>query len=107
MAVQGARARGQVRNVATHLARLLARPSVGGQPSGEPPKKDDRDNKHWWSEIKASVKDYLQATKGASPRQIMRELEREFSKAEIAEIEAALVGAEELMGEHIGGIVPP
>jgi hypothetical protein len=107
MAVQGARAAGQLGNIARHLSRLLALGSVGGRPSGEPPKKNDRDDKHWWSEIKASLKDYLQATKGASRKQIMRELQRAFSDAELAEIESALARAEELMGEQIGPILPP
>src|SRR5262249_51587577 len=64
LAVQGARAAGQLRNVARHLARLLAQSSVGGVPSGEPPKKNDRDDQHWWSEIKASLKEFRQALRG-------------------------------------------
>jgi hypothetical protein len=108
MAIQGARAAGQIRNVAVHLARLLVLASVGGRPPGEPPKKDDRDDKPWWTEIKASLKDYLQATKGASKKQIMRELLKQgFTEAQIAEVEAALVRAEQMMGEQIGRSIPP
>lgn len=107
MAVQGARARGQIKNVAIHLARLLAVASVGGHPPNEPPKKNNDDDKHWWSEIKASLKNFLQATKGASRKQIMRELLKYYSEAQLAEIEAALARAEEMMGENIGRLVPP
>lgn len=107
LAVQTDRARGQIRNVATHLARILVLASVGGHPPGEPPKKNDRDDKHWWSEVKASLKNFLQATKGASRKQIMRELLRYYSEDQIAEIEAALARAEEMMGENIGRILPP
>lgn len=53
MAVQGERARGQMKNLAVHLARLLAMASVGGHPPDEPPKKNDDNDKRWWSEIKA------------------------------------------------------
>ena len=108
MAVQGARAKGQLENVAAHLARLLVLASVGGFPSGEPPKKDDRNDKHWWAEIKASLKAYFQATKGASKKQIMRELLKQgFTEAQIVEIEAALARAEQMMGEQLGRIIPP
>jgi hypothetical protein len=108
MAVQGARAAGQLGNIAVHLARLLVLGSVGGHPPGEPPKKNDRDDKHWWSEIKASLKNFFQATKGASRKQIMRELLKAgYTDAEIAEIEAALARAGEMMGETVELLLPP
>ena len=107
MAIQGPRAAGQLGNVAVHLARLLALGAVGGRPSGEPPKKNNRDDDHWWAEIKASLKNFFQATKGASRKQVMRELLKYYSEAEIAEIEAALLRAEAQMGEQIGRILPP
>jgi hypothetical protein len=107
MAVQGERARGQIKNLAKHLARLLVLASVGGHPPEEPPKKNNDDDKHWWSEIKASLKNFLQATKGASHKQVLRELLKYYSEAQLAEIEAALARAEELMGENIGKILPP
>lgn len=107
MAIQGERARGQIRNVAKHLERLLVLASVGGHPPDEPPKKGDKDDKHWWTEIKASVKEFLQATKGASRKQILRELLQKYSEAQIAEIETALARAEAMMGETIGRILPP
>jgi hypothetical protein len=37
----------------------------------------------------------------------MRELLKDYSEAQIAEIEAALARAEELMGETIGKVLPP
>jgi hypothetical protein len=108
MAVQGPRAAGQLTNIARHLARLLALSSVGGVPSGEPPKKDDKDDKHWWSEIKGSIQQFRQAIKGASRKQVLRELIKlGFTEAQIAEIEAALTRAAEQMGEVIGNLLPP
>jgi hypothetical protein len=107
MAVQGERARGQMKNLAVHLARLLVLASVGGHPPEEPPKKNNDDDKHWWSEIKASVKNFLQATKGASRKQILRELLKYYNEAQLAEIEAALARAEDMMGENIGKLLPP
>lgn len=88
-----------------HRPTVLA--SVGGMPPGEPPKKNDDNDNHWWKEIKASLKAYLQATKGASRKQIARELLKGFSEAQIAEIEAALARAEQLMGENVGRLLPP
>lgn len=107
MAVQGEQARGQMRNLAMHLARLLVLASVGGHSPKEPPKKNNDNDKHWWSEIKASLKNFLQATKGASRKQVLRELLKKYSEAQIVEIEAALARAEELMGENLGRILPP
>jgi hypothetical protein len=37
----------------------------------------------------------------------MRELLKYYSEAQLAEIEAALARAEELMGEAIGKLLPP
>jgi hypothetical protein len=102
LAVQGPRAAGQLSNVAVHLARLLALAAVGGQSSGEPPKKNNDNDKHWWTEIKASLKNFFQAAKGASRKQLLRELLKYYTEEQIAEIEAALARAEELMGEQIG-----
>lgn len=108
MAVQGPRAAGQLTNVARHLARLLALGAVGGVPSGEPPKRNDDDDPHWWAEIKGSIRQFWQATKGASRRQIMRELSKHgFTEAQVAAIEAALLRAAKQMGEVIGTLLPP
>lgn len=55
-----------------------------------------------------TLKNYFQATKGASNKQIMRELlKRGLTEAQIAEIEAALARAEQMMGEQLGRIIPP
>jgi hypothetical protein len=108
IAVQGPRAAGQLGNVAVHLARLLVLASVGGHPPGEPPKKNKDNDNHWWTEIKASIKNFFQATKGASRKQIMRELVKAgYTEAEIAEIEATLAQAEAQMGETVGPLLPP
>lgn len=108
MAVQGAQAAGQVGHLAEHLARILGVAAVGGVPSGEPPKKNDRDDEHWWTEIKAAVKNFMQATKRGSLKQIMRELaKRGFGQKEMAEIEAMLKKAGEMMGEDLGPLLPP
>jgi hypothetical protein len=107
IAIQGPRASGQLGNVAVHLARLLAVGAVGGRPSGEPPKQNNDNDNHWWSEIKASLKQFFQATKDASRKQILRELLKDYTEAQIAEIEAALSRAETLMGETVGRILPP
>jgi hypothetical protein len=109
MAIQGRQATGQLAIIAIHLARLLAVASVGGQPPGEDPKKNKDNDKHWWTEIKAAAKNFFQATKGASRKQIMRELLKAgYTEAEIAEIEAHLLKAEQLMAEQIGRpLIPP
>lgn len=108
MAVQGPRAAGQLTNIARHLARFLALGAVGGVPSGEPPKKDDKDDKHWWSEIKGSIRQFRQAIKGASRKQVLRELTKlGFTEAQIAEIEAALARVAEQMAEVVGNLLPP
>jgi hypothetical protein len=49
----------------------------------------------------------MQATKGASRKQVLRELLKDYSEAQIAEIEAALARAKELMSENIGKVLPP
>jgi hypothetical protein len=44
---------------------------------------------------------------GASNKQIKRELLKYFKEAELVEIEAALIRAEQMMGEKIGRLLPP
>jgi hypothetical protein len=108
LAVQGERLAGNTRQLAIHLARLLALASVGGAPSGEPPKKDNRDDKHWWTEIKSFLGQIKQALKGASRKQAIRELVRQgFTEEQIAEIEARLVDAARAMGEEPPPFLPP
>ena len=107
VAVQGDRAEGQVRNVGTHLARLLVRGSVGGMPSGEPPKCNNDCNNHWWKEILGSLRELQQAIKGASRKQVMRELlKRGFTEAQLEEIAKALPEAAKLMGENAPKFLP-
>ena len=106
--VQGDRASGQLTNIARHLARLLALGGVGGVPSGEPPKNNNDDDNHWWSEIKGSIQQFLQAVKGASRKQIIRELlKRGWTEDEIAEIVDKLKEAGRLMGEDPPDLLPP
>ncbi|RSM37690.1 hypothetical protein DMA12_35725 [Amycolatopsis balhimycina DSM 5908] len=108
LAVQGERLAGNTRQLAIHLARLLALGSVGGMPSGEPPKNDDENDHHWWAEIKAFVRNIMQATRGASRRQIMRELlRRGFTEEQVLEIEAKLAEAARTMGEDVPPFLPP
>jgi len=107
LAVQGERLSGQTKNVARHLARLLALGAVGGVPSGEPPKKNDDDDKHWWNEIKGSLKQIQQAIKGASRKQVLRELLKfEWTEEEITEITAKLAEAAKIMGEETPPFLP-
>ena len=108
LAVQGDRLAGNTRQLAVHLARILALGSVGGAPSGEPPKPNDNNDKHWWSEIKAFLKSIGQATKGASRRQVMRELLRQgFDEQQVLEIERRLVEAAIKMAEEVPPFLPP
>lgn len=107
-AVQGDRLAGNTKQLGIHLARLLGAASVGGQPSGEPPKKDDRNDKHWWGEIKAVLKNIRQAIGGASRKQVIRALLNEgFTEEQIAELEAKLAEAARMMGEEPPPFIPP
>lgn len=108
LAVQGERLAGNTRQLSVHLARLLALASVGGAPSGEPPKRNNDDDKHWWTEIKSFVRSIGQATKGASRKQVIRELLRQgYQEEQILEIERRLIEAAEKMGEQAPPFLPP
>jgi hypothetical protein len=108
MAMQGPRAAGQLTNVARHLARLLGRSAVGGVPSGEPPKNNNDNDKHWWSEIKASLRQFWQAIKGASRKQVLGQLLKfGYTESQISEIQSALKAAAELMEESVDDLLPP
>jgi hypothetical protein len=98
-AAQGARPAGQVWE-RRRPARLLALAAVGGRPSGGPRKKNDRGDKQSWIEIKASH--CLRAIEGASRKQVLRELTKYFSEAELLEIEAKLAAAAKLKDETMG-----
>jgi hypothetical protein len=109
MAIQGDRARGQVKNIATHhIWRACSHlpPLVAIRPSS-PPRRTMTTTSTGGPRFKASLKNFLQATKRASHKQIMRELLKNYSEAQIAEIEAALIRAEQTMGENIGKLLPP
>lgn len=107
LAVQGERLAGNTRQLATHLARLLGLGSVGGVPSGEPPKRNNDDDPHWWSEIKSFLKAIGQSIKGASRKQIMRELlRRGFTEEQILEIERRLIEAAAKFGERPPPFLP-
>ncbi|NJR43393.1 MAG: hypothetical protein HC767_12765 [Akkermansiaceae bacterium] len=66
---------------------------------------DDNDN-HWWKEIKGFLKNVASATKGASRKQVLRELRRRFSDDQIIEIEAKLAEAATKMGENPPPFIP-
>jgi hypothetical protein len=91
---------------AEHLARLLGLASVGGVPPGEPPGNGDGD-KHWWHEIKAFLKNIQDSHKGASYKQVMRELLKEFTEEQIDDIALRLVEAAKKMGERPPPFLPP
>jgi hypothetical protein len=76
-------------------------------PSGEPPKNNNDNDNHWWTEIKAFLQAIQQAIKGASRRQVIRELLKQgFTEEQIAEIEAKLIEAARMMGEQPPTFLP-
>lgn len=107
LAIQGPRLAGQVRNVGRHLARLLALGAVGGVPSGEPPKNDNRNDKHWWKEVLASLKQIQQAIGSASRKQVLRELLKQgITEGQIDEIATGLSEAAKMIGEDVPRFLP-
>ncbi|MCG8423119.1 MAG: DUF4157 domain-containing protein [Proteobacteria bacterium] len=99
--IKGDQLRGNTERLAEHLARLLAVASVGGVPSGEPPSNNNDNDPHWWKEIKAFLKNIQSSIKGASRKQVMRELLRKgkFTEQQIRDIANKLVEAANKMGE--------
>ncbi|HYP19463.1 MAG TPA: hypothetical protein VEY08_05260, partial [Chloroflexia bacterium] len=91
----GNQVRGLTTQVVIHLARILGT-TVGGQPPDHQ-NDPDRDRPHWWTEIKNFIQQIR--SKGLSPRQLLRELRREFSDAQLSEIREALRQAARRMGE--------
>jgi hypothetical protein len=91
----GQKIRGLTSQIIIHLARILGT-TVGGQPPDHQ-QDPNRDRNHWWKEIK----NFLQqiADQGLSPKQLLRELGKEWSPETLAEIREALRRAAELMGE--------
>jgi hypothetical protein len=107
LAVQRPQLEGHVKNIAKHLARILGRSSVGGIPPGEDPKWNKETDNHWWKEVRASLKAIQQAIKGASRKQVLRELlKKEFTEAQILEIEAALAEAARELGNELPPFLP-
>ena len=107
LAIQGPRLAGQVRNVGRHLARLLALGAVGGVPSGEPPKNDNRNDKHWWKEVLASLKQIQQAIGLASRKQVLRELLKQgITEEQVGDIATGLSEAAKMLGEDVPPFLP-
>jgi|GEM_PF-3188047 len=104
--LNGDKIRGNTERLAEHLARLLALTAVGGVPSGEPPKNNNDNDKHWWKEIKAFLKNIKDGIGEASRKQAMRELQKRFSEEQILEIERQLAEAAKLMGEGPPSFLP-
>lgn len=105
--INGDRLRGNAGQLAAHLARLLALASVGGVPSGEPPKNNNDNDPHWWKEIKAFLKNIQSAIGNASRKQVLRELGKKFTEEQILEIERMLAEAAKRMGEPPPPFLPP
>jgi hypothetical protein len=98
----GTKARSLTLEMAKHLAVLLDRSSIGGI---RPPDKDPTNNKkHWWKEIKNFLEQIRRLK--YSEKQLMRELGRQFTREQIAEIVEALRQAAKLMEETPTGTPP-
>jgi hypothetical protein len=91
----GNQVRGLTAQVVIHLARILGT-TVGGQPPDHQ-NDPDRDRPHWWNEIKTFIRQIRD--KGLSPRQLLRELRKQFNEAQLSEIREALRQAARRMGE--------
>lgn len=80
---------------------------MGGIPPDEDPKWNNDTDNHWWKEIRAYLKAIQQAIKGASRKQVLRELLKEgFTEAQILEIEAALDEAARELGSEPPPFLP-
>ena len=106
-AIQTEKLLGNTRQMAMHLARLLRLSEVGGMPPEEDPDPGNDNDKHWWKEIKAFIKNIQQAIKGASRKQIMRELRKKFTEEQIIDIERRLIEAAKKIGEEPPQFLPP
>ena len=104
--INGAKLVGNTRPLAVHLARILGLATVGGMPSGEPPKKDDQTDRHWWKECKAFLKNIASAIKDAKRKQVLRELREDFTEEQALEIERRLAEVAKLMGEDPPTFLP-
>ncbi|MEM6929726.1 MAG: hypothetical protein AAF602_22495 [Myxococcota bacterium] len=81
---------------------------MGGLPPDEDPDPGDDNDNHWWTEIKAFLKNIRQAIKGGSRPKALRELRRKgaFTDEQIADIERRLLEAAEHMGEDPPDFLP-
>jgi RHS repeat-associated protein len=98
LAINGKNVRGNTIQIAIHLARLLRLPQVGGQPPDEDPDPGDDNDEHWWNEIKGFLKNVQKALDGASRKQAMRELLKEFTEQQVDDIIQRLAEAASKMG---------
>jgi hypothetical protein len=105
--INGERIRGNTQRLAEHLARLLRLTNVGGVPSGEPPSPNNDNDPHWWTEIKAFLKNIATGMGDASRKQVMRELQKKFTEEQILEIERRLIEAAKKVGEDPPPFLPP
>jgi RHS repeat-associated protein len=106
LAINGKAIRGNTVQVAIHLARLLRLSEVGGQPPDEDPDPGDDNDKHWWKEIKTFLKNVQKALDGASRKQAMRELLKEFTEEQIDDIVQRLAEAASKMGDDLPPFIP-
>jgi hypothetical protein len=105
--INGDKIRGNTERLAEHLARLLRLDTVGGVPSGEPPSPNNDDDPHWWTEIKAFLKNIASGIGKASRKQVMRELMKKYTEEQILEIQRRLIEAAKKMGENPPPFLPP
>lgn len=89
----GLKSRSLTRNVAQHLARILGR-SVGGMP---PDHQEDPEptRPHWWSELKGYIEQIRRLK--YTPKQLLRELRKDFTEEQLREIREAAREAAKLM----------
>ncbi len=87
--------RGNTRELARHLARILGSDVAGMPPDHQ--EDPERDRPHWWKEVLNFIKEV--AKHALKPKQLGRELSKEFTKEQIQEIIAALKRAAEFLGK--------
>lgn len=89
----GRKVRGLTDNIIIHLARILGTAVCGRPPDHQ--KDPNRNRPHWWKEIKETLKQIRD--KGLSPKQLLRELRKKFTKEQLTEIRNALRRVAEMM----------
>ncbi len=88
-------ARGLIKMIAIHLARIPGETVAGRPPDHQ--EDPERDRNHWWKEIKGWLKQIRE--NGQSSKQRLRDLLKKFSPEELKEIRDALTRAAEKMHE--------